>query len=179
MNKTQAALNIALEAHKGQTRKIGNIFIPYIMHPIAVANFMLSFQQNEDVVAAALLHDSIEDAEDRDLVRRQITENGLQNSLSIIEELTLPQECLVKDGGHYEADKHDIKYRHIKELMAHGSVEARRVKLGDRILNVQDYINGGDRAYAEKYKHRFLDVCPISFEDRACNELLNILEELS
>lgn len=48
------ALKIATEAHKGQFDKAG---VPYINHPIAVANLV----ENSDAKIVALLHDVIED----------------------------------------------------------------------------------------------------------------------
>ncbi len=50
----EKALKIAYDAHHGQTDKIG---VPYIYHPIAVAEQM----DTEDEIITALLHDVIED----------------------------------------------------------------------------------------------------------------------
>ena len=55
---TIKALDIALEAHKGQMRKSGE---PYIVHPILVAAITAAFSNDETMVQAALLHDVVED----------------------------------------------------------------------------------------------------------------------
>ena len=48
------ALFVAVQAHSGQKDKAGN---PYILHPIAVSNFL----DTEEEKAVALLHDVLED----------------------------------------------------------------------------------------------------------------------
>jgi (p)ppGpp synthase/HD superfamily hydrolase len=53
------ALRIALDAHDGQTRK--GTAIPYISHPLGVASLVLDGGGSGDEVAAALLHDAVED----------------------------------------------------------------------------------------------------------------------
>ena len=64
----EKAVNYATKAHEGQVRKGGDI--PFISHPIAVASMILS-HCSEKTVAAALLHDTIEDTDVtyEDLVR--------------------------------------------------------------------------------------------------------------
>jgi (p)ppGpp synthase/HD superfamily hydrolase len=53
--KTKMAMIYAYEKHHGQYDKGG---VPYIMHPLAVAEMM---NQDEDAVVVALLHDVVED----------------------------------------------------------------------------------------------------------------------
>ena len=48
----------ASRMHDGQTRDSGE---PYIIHPIAVANILLDLGLDYKTIAAALLHDCIED----------------------------------------------------------------------------------------------------------------------
>ena len=48
----------ANDAHRGQTRKTGE---PYIQHPLSVARIVADLGLDEVTVAAALLHDAVED----------------------------------------------------------------------------------------------------------------------
>ncbi len=52
------AFHYACEKHHGQTRRSGE---PYILHPLAVATILTELQMHGTVLAAALLHDVIED----------------------------------------------------------------------------------------------------------------------
>jgi (p)ppGpp synthase/HD superfamily hydrolase len=59
------ALIIAAKIHKDQTRK--GTDIPYIVHPFEVALILQENGADEDMIAAGLLHDVLEDG-DLDLV---------------------------------------------------------------------------------------------------------------
>jgi len=56
------ALAKATEAHAGQVRN-GSGGMPYIEHPLAVADLVAEHGFGDEVVAAALLHDVVEDSE--------------------------------------------------------------------------------------------------------------------
>jgi (p)ppGpp synthase/HD superfamily hydrolase len=78
------ALATATEAHAGQIRN-GAGGIPYIEHPVAVAELLAEHGWAEEVLAAALLHDVIEDSETTlDDLREKFGEpvTGLVGSLS-------------------------------------------------------------------------------------------------
>jgi len=53
------AIGFAARAHQGQRRKIGDL--PYIAHPMAVAMILQRMDCDETIVAAGLLHDTVED----------------------------------------------------------------------------------------------------------------------
>ena len=56
----RSAYILAADAHKEQRRKSGE---PYIIHPIGVASILASLQMDEYTLAAAFLHDVVEDTE--------------------------------------------------------------------------------------------------------------------
>jgi (p)ppGpp synthase/HD superfamily hydrolase len=56
------ALEMAAKAHAGQTRN-GSGGMAYIHHPVAVAELLAEHGFDEQTVAAALLHDVVEDSE--------------------------------------------------------------------------------------------------------------------
>jgi (p)ppGpp synthase/HD superfamily hydrolase len=58
----RAALATATEAHAGQIRN-GAGGIPYVEHPIAVAELLAEHGWTDEVLAAALLHDVVEDSD--------------------------------------------------------------------------------------------------------------------
>jgi guanosine-3',5'-bis(diphosphate) 3'-pyrophosphohydrolase len=52
------AYDLGEAAHRGQTRKTGE---PYILHPVAVAQILADMRMDHVSIAAAILHDTIED----------------------------------------------------------------------------------------------------------------------
>ncbi len=54
------AYEVAEEAHRGQLRKTGD---PYITHPTAVALMLAEYGLDQETIAAAFLHDTVEDTE--------------------------------------------------------------------------------------------------------------------
>lgn len=55
------AMEFAAVAHKGQCRK--GTKIPYIVHPFEAACILIAAGADEEMVAAALLHDTLEDTD--------------------------------------------------------------------------------------------------------------------
>lgn len=58
----EQAIKAAAVLHDGQVRK-GLIPIPYITHLFSVMYYLSEFTDNEDVLVAALLHDTLEDTD--------------------------------------------------------------------------------------------------------------------
>jgi len=54
------AYEVGEAAHRGQTRKTGE---PYILHPVAVAQILANMRMDHVSIAAAILHDTIEDTD--------------------------------------------------------------------------------------------------------------------
>ena len=72
-----SAIIFATKAHSGMMRKGTNV--PYIVHPIEAAAIVSTMTDDEEVIAAAVLHDVLEDTEatEQDLLAhfgRRITE---------------------------------------------------------------------------------------------------------
>ena len=60
-SKIRQAIHFASEAHKEQKRKV--LEYPYISHPLAVLFIVSQISNNEDVLAASVLHDTVEDTD--------------------------------------------------------------------------------------------------------------------
>ncbi len=56
------AIIFATKAHSGQVRKATNI--PYIVHPMECAVIVSAMVLDEEMIAAAMLHDTVEDCKD-------------------------------------------------------------------------------------------------------------------
>lgn len=59
MELVESAICFAAEAHSGQKRKMSGL--PYILHPMEVAEIIATMTCDQEVIAAGLLHDTIED----------------------------------------------------------------------------------------------------------------------
>lgn len=105
---------IALKAHQGQIRKWENI--PYINHPLAVAN---KFKFNKTLRCAALLHDVIEDS---NITANDLLLDGIpKNVVDIVIILTRSKE--------------ETYFEYIKRVSK--NVDATRIKLEDLKNNLE------------------------------------------
>ncbi|MBP6005203.1 MAG: bifunctional (p)ppGpp synthetase/guanosine-3',5'-bis(diphosphate) 3'-pyrophosphohydrolase [Pyrinomonadaceae bacterium] len=127
LNKTLQAARFAAEKHTGHFRK-GSRREPYINHPIEVANLIanVAMVDDEDILSAALLHDTVEDC---DVSPEEITEKFGETVCGYVMEVT-------DDKG---LPKHERKLLQI-EHAPHLSYGAKVIKLADKISNVRDVI---------------------------------------
>lgn len=65
----ERAYRIAQKAHQGQRRKSGE---EYIIHPLSVAHILLQIGASEYLICAGLLHDTLEDGEDKPALEEEI-----------------------------------------------------------------------------------------------------------
>ena len=61
MNKIEEAIIYATIMHQGKQRKLEGI--PYILHPLAVAQILATMTDDEDIITAGILHDIVEDTD--------------------------------------------------------------------------------------------------------------------
>ena len=61
MKLEQMAINFSTKAHEGQVRKYTGE--PYVTHPIAVSEIVKTVTDDQEMIAAAILHDVIEDCD--------------------------------------------------------------------------------------------------------------------
>lgn len=59
MNVLEEVIIFAVKAHEGQMRKMEKI--PYILHPLEVSSIISTMTTDLDVIAAGVLHDTVED----------------------------------------------------------------------------------------------------------------------
>lgn len=123
LKQTMMALSLSQQLHDGQYRKDG---MPYISHPLKVCSTLISYGIEDDVtLAAALLHDVLEDCRDRLTLcgKEFVSEYHLdQEVLDIIRVLT-------KESGLNDREL-SIYFGKIEE-----SPKAALIKLSDRLHN--------------------------------------------
>jgi len=89
----EKALKFATNAHAGQYRKYTGE--PYVNHPIAVCNLVSDFTDDKDILAAALLHDTMEDCE---VTYEDINSEFGKRVADMVKELTNDKEEISKKG---------------------------------------------------------------------------------
>ena len=115
------AYNFSKEAHKGQFRKFTNL--PYFTHPKGVARYIEQLTKDPEMIAAALLHDVVEDS--NHTIEEIRTEFG-ERVASLVDEVTNKEEERVGRK----------KKEYLKDKMVHMSDDALIIKLADRLQNV-------------------------------------------
>tara|TARA_A200000159_G_scaffold83110_1_gene76864 strand:+ start:1220 stop:1729 length:510 start_codon:yes stop_codon:yes gene_type:complete len=128
---------LAGKAHKGQVRKYTGL--PYIVHPIEVANILQTVNHTDDMVAAALLHDVVEDC---DYTVEDIANEVSPAVAKLVEGLT--------DVSKPEDGNRAVRKALDKDHLAKQSAEVQTIKYADIISNTQD-IKVNDPSFAKVY----------------------------
>jgi (p)ppGpp synthase/HD superfamily hydrolase len=119
----KGALSVARRAHAGQSRETGNGEMPFIEHPLRVAELLAEHGYPEEVLAAALLHDVVEHAGVKpDALRERFGEEVM----SLVEALTEDAEI-----QPYEERKKEHRDR-----VAAAGPEALAIFTADKTANV-------------------------------------------
>src|SRR5438876_613777 len=120
------AFRFAADAHEGQQRRSGEAFI---RHPWGAAMILAELRQDEQTIAAALLHDVVEDTEvGIDEVRDEFGDEIAQ----LVEGVTKRTRIQFQSREHAEAEN----YRKMIVAMAH-DVRVILIKLADRLHNMR------------------------------------------
>ncbi|MBP5573406.1 MAG: bifunctional (p)ppGpp synthetase/guanosine-3',5'-bis(diphosphate) 3'-pyrophosphohydrolase [Bacteroidales bacterium] len=141
------AILFAVRAHAGTERR-GKGF-PYIVHPMEAMEIVATMTLDQALLAAAVLHDTVEDTEVT--VEQLRAEFGERIATLVADESDeLPQ-------GVSEADSwHDRKQAAIDRL-AKASHDAKTVALGDKLSNMRaiarDYATLGDALWDRFHAH--------------------------
>ncbi len=140
-NLIRDALELAEQAHAGQVRS-GSGGMAYIHHPVAVAELLAEQGYGEETVAAALLHDVVEDSE---VGVEEIAERFGPRVASLVEVMTDDESV-----EPYERRK-DEHRRHVEEAGG----DALAIYAADKLSNVRvlrrAYANEGEPA-GEEFK---------------------------
>ncbi len=134
------ALKFATMAHKGQTRKYTEE--PYIEHPKRVVALLKSVKHTPEMIAAAYLHDVVEDTE---VSNEDIKNRFGAQVASLVEELTDEYE----KAKYPNLNRRARKEREVKR-QANMSPAAKTIKLADVIDNTRDIVKN-DPGFARKY----------------------------
>lgn len=139
MDMIEKAIIVASKAHEGQYRKLTNI--PYITHPLGVGLILMKINAREELVAAGILHDTVEDTE----ITLEDLRDGFGDEVAeLVEGCSEPDKSLP-----WEARK-----EHTISFLRTASEDTRTVVCADKLHNIRsiirDYGNQGEQVW-----HRF------------------------
>lgn len=157
--KLEEAIQFAMDAHKGATRKGSNK--PYILHPLETVQILASMDADINLIIAGVLHDTIED-----------TNTTL---LDIYDRFGTDVAALV--NGHTE-DKRQIWYMRkltTIETLPQETLRQKMLTLADKLSNMRsmyhDFKKIGDKLW-ERFN------APKEFQSWCYSKLCDGLEEL-
>ena len=132
------AIIFAVKAHAGTERR-GKGF-PYIVHPMEAVEIVATITPDQELLAAAALHDVVEDTDvSADELRREFGDR--------IAALVVAESDVFEDGVSEEDSWHARKKAAIDRL-ARAPHDAKIVALGDKLSNMRaiarDYAAQGD-----------------------------------
>ena len=130
------AIEYAAQAHREHFRKGTNI--PYIIHPISVAKILIEYDCAEELVIAALLHDTVEDtAVTLEAIRAKFGEKVA----GLVEAASEPDK----------SDTWENRKRHTLEYLKTAPMEVLLLSCADKLDNIrsikEDYERFGESVW--------------------------------
>jgi len=135
------AAEFAIKAHSNSERRGHGT--PYALHVFEAAAVCETMTKDQEVLAAALLHDTVEDT---DVTVAEIRENFGERVAALVDHET----TLVAEGESEESSWKSRKQASI-DCIAAAPLEAKMVALGDKLSNMRaiyrDYLVQGDELW--------------------------------
>jgi guanosine-3',5'-bis(diphosphate) 3'-pyrophosphohydrolase len=150
INKVIQAIEFAAERHANQRRK-GKQQTPYINHPIKVVSVLSAHGESDhDLLAAGALHDVIEDtAREKKqieklstLIKKKFGERVLKMVLEVSDDKSLPYQ-----------ERKRLQIIHTPSL----SSSAKKLKIADKICNIQDLKEDPPDEWAQDRKIQYIE----------------------
>ena len=135
------AIIFAVNAHKGTERR-GKGY-PYIVHPLEAVEIVATLTKDQELLAAAALHDTVEDT--------GVTVEDLRREFGDrVATLVEAESDKFTEGVSEEASWHERKQAAIDRI-AKAPYDAKVVAMGDKLSNMRaiyrDYLKQGDELW--------------------------------
>ena len=141
------AIIFAVKAHAGTERR-GKGF-PYIVHPMEAMEIVATITPDQELLAAAALHDTVEDT--------SVTVEELRAEFGARIAALVADESDRFEPGEREEDSWHRRKRAAIERLARASHDAKIVALGDKLSNMRaiarDYAVQGDALWQLFHTH--------------------------
>ncbi|MDV3425999.1 MAG: HD domain-containing protein [Bacillota bacterium] len=141
------ALVMAFKAHKNQKRK--GTDIPYIIHPIETAVILISNGENQDLIDAALLHDTLEDTT---VTYQDIMDSFGERTAELVLSVTEPYKSgRAKLSEDEEVKSWKARKTHTIEYLKTAGRDTKLLLCADKLSNIRsivsDYNEIGDKVW--------------------------------
>ena len=147
-NIINKAILFATEAHKGTVRKGSKL--PYILHPLEAGVIVSSMTNDENVIAAAILHDVLEDTD--------VTYEELKKEFGVVADYVSAESENKRKELPPEATWKIRKQETIEHLQRETRKEIKIIALADKLSNIrsmyQDYQEVGDKLWERFHEKR-------------------------
>lgn len=147
-NIINKAIQFATEAHKGVVRKGSKL--PYILHPLEAGVIVSSMTNDENVIAAAILHDVLEDTD--------VTYEELKKEFGVVADYVSAESENKRKELPPEATWKIRKQETIEHLQQETRKEIKIIALADKLSNIrsmyQDYQEVGDKLWERFHEKR-------------------------
>jgi len=164
--KEKEAWDLAKELHKDQIRKFINKSY-FMAHVQKVNGIVKQYTTDEDLLCAALLHDTIEDCfEDKEVGYQIIKDKFGKRVADIVMELTSSKEEIEEDF--------DSKADYLIVKMIHMSNDALIIKLADRLQNISDAFTASEK-FRNKYFQETVKIMDELEKNRRFNRIQGLL----
>ena len=137
MKQLDKAIQFATKAHEGQTRKYTGE--PYIVHPLSVMEIVKTVDHTEEMLMAAVLHDTVEDT---DVTLQDIDREFGPVVAQLVEELT--------DVSKPEDGNRAFRKGLDRDHSAQASAQGQTIKIADLLDNTKS-ITEHDEHFAKVY----------------------------
>lgn len=135
------AIIFAVKAHAGTERR-GKGF-PYIVHPMEAVEIVATITPDQELLAAAALHDTVEDTD--------VTVEDIRREFGDRIANLVASESDVFEEGVSEEDSWHVRKQAAIDRLASASHDAKIVALGDKLSNMRaiarDYAVKGDELW--------------------------------
>ena len=139
MTMIENAVIFAVHAHAGAKRKGKNH--PYILHPLEVMTIVGSITEDEEVLAAAVLHDTVEDT--------SVTREDILRAFGPRVADLVDAESENKREDQRAEDTWQLRKQETIDHLKGAERDAKLICLGDKLANLREISRDFDKAGSE------------------------------
>jgi len=160
------AFEVGAKAHEGQTRMTGE---PYILHPVAVAQILANMRMDHESIAAAILHDTLEDTP---LLKADVQSQFGDEIANLVDGVTKLDKMKFRTRSEADAES-------FRKLMLAMSRDLRVIfiKLADRMHNMRT-LDSMSNSSRRRIARETLDIYAPIADRLGMNNLKSELEDL-